>query len=126
LGFVSGYSRDLRPGTNGIATVNVANLSGQRDSVLSLYRTLIRLRKKNEALVSGRIEGVAANGPILRYERRNNEQHFVIFLNLGGAQQEATPVHGHVVASTYLDREDELIDGQLSLRPSEGLIVNVE
>jgi hypothetical protein len=25
-----------------------------------------------------------------------------------------------------LDREDELIDGKVSLRPSEGLIVNVE
>jgi hypothetical protein len=25
-----------------------------------------------------------------------------------------------------LDREDELIDGKVSLRPAEGLIVNVE
>ena len=106
--------------------VNVANLSGQRDSILSLYRTLIRLRKNNEALVSGRIEEVAANGAVLRYARRNNEQYFAIFLNLGHAQAEATLPRGHVVASTHLDREDELIDGKVSLRPSEGLIVNVE
>jgi alpha-glucosidase len=108
------------------ATVNVANLSGQRDSILSLYRTLIRLRKNNEALVSGRIEEVAANGAVLRYARRNNEEYFAIFLNLGHAQAEATLPRGHVVASTHLDREDELIDGKVSLRPSEGLIVNVE
>jgi alpha-glucosidase len=108
------------------ATVNVANLSGQRDSILSLYRTLIRLRKNNEALVSGRIEEVAANGAVLRYARRNNEEYFAIFLNLGHAQAEATLPRGHVVASTHLDREDELIEGKVSLRPSEGLIVDVE
>jgi glycosidase len=51
------------------ATVNVATLSGQSDSVLSLYRTLIGLRNGNAALNSGRVEGVASNGHVLRYER---------------------------------------------------------
>jgi alpha-glucosidase len=108
------------------ATLNAANLSGQRDSILSLYRTLIRLRRANEALISGCLEGVAANGPVLRYDRRNDAQHFAILLNLGHATEEATLASGRVVVSTYLDREDELIDGKVSLRPSEGLIVNVE
>jgi alpha-glucosidase len=108
------------------ATVNVANLSGQRGSILSLYRTLIRLRRVNEALISGRLEGVVENGPVLRYDRRNDEQHFAILLNLGDAQEEAACAHGRVVASTYLDREDELIDGKVTFRPAEGLIVNVE
>jgi alpha-glucosidase len=108
------------------ATVNVENLSGQRDSILSLYRTLIRLRRANEALISGRLEGVAANGPVLRYDRRNDEQHFAIILNLGHAQEEAPLTHGHVVTSTFLDRDGERIDRKVSLRPSEGLIVNVE
>ena len=69
-------------------TVNVASLFGQRDSILSLYRTLIRLRRANEALISGRLEGVAANGRVLRYERRNEQQHFAILLNLGHAQED--------------------------------------
>src|ERR1700688_4006859 len=51
------------------ATVNVATLSGQSESVLSLYRTLIALRNGNAALNSGPIEGVASNGGILSYER---------------------------------------------------------
>jgi alpha-glucosidase len=108
------------------ATVNVENLSGQRDSILSLYRTLIRLRRANEALISGRLEGVVANGPVLRYDRRNDEQHFAIILNLGHAQEEAPLTHGHVVTSTFLDRDGERIDRKVYLRPSEGLIVNVE
>jgi alpha-glucosidase len=59
------------------------NLSCQRDSILTLYRTLIRLRRSNEALISGKLRGVVANGNILRYERRNDVQHFAILLNLG-------------------------------------------
>jgi alpha-glucosidase len=107
------------------ATVNLANLSRQPDSILSLYRTLIRLRRGNEALISGRLECVAANGPVLGYERSNDEQHFAILLNLGHGAEKATVRHGHVVASTYLDRKDEPIDGTVSLRPSEGVIVNL-
>lgn len=107
-------------------TVNVASLSAQRDSILGLYRTLIRLRRANEVLISGCLEGVAANGPVLRYERRNEQQHFAILLNLGHAQEEATVAHGHIIVSTYLDREEELIDGKVFLRPSEGLVVNIE
>ena len=106
-------------------TVNAAKLCGQRDSILNLYRKLIGLRRTNEALISGRLEAVTANGAVLRYERRNDAQHFAILLNLGNAHEEATLVYGKVVASTYLDREDELIDGKVSLRPSEGLLVDV-
>ena len=51
------------------ATVNVAALSGQGDSMLSLYRELIRLRNSNAALHAGAIENVASNGHVLRYER---------------------------------------------------------
>jgi alpha-glucosidase len=108
------------------ATVNVTKLLGQRDSILSLYRALIRLRQANEALISGCLEGVAAYGPVLRYERRYDGQHLAILLNLGHAQEEVPLVYGHVVISTYLDRTDELVDGKVSIRPSEGLIVNLE
>jgi alpha-glucosidase len=108
------------------ATVNVANLLGQRGSILSLYRELIRLRRANEALISGRLEGVSANGRVLRYERRNEHQHFAILLNLGQAHEEASFAHGHIIVSTHLDRDDEVIEGKVFLRPSEGLLVNLE
>jgi alpha-glucosidase len=114
----------LRLGTDH-ATVNVANLSEQPASILSLYRTLIQLRRGNEVFISGGLGNVAASGPVLRYERRSDHQHFAILLNLGHAQEEATLAQGRVVVSTYLDR-DELIDGKVSLRPSEGLIIHVE
>jgi alpha-glucosidase len=106
-------------------TRNVVNLSCQRDSILTLYRTLIRLRRSNEALISGRLKGVVANGNVLRYERRDDVQHFTILLNLGHEQEEICLERGRIVVSSYLDRENDLFERNVSLRPSEGLIVNM-
>ncbi len=70
----SSKSPDLRRARRGFAggrscDGECATLSGQSDSVLSLYRTLIGLRNSNAALNSGRVEKVASNGRVLRYER---------------------------------------------------------
>jgi alpha-glucosidase len=101
------------------------NLSRQRDKILTLYRKLIRLRRSNEALISGGLKGVVANGNILRYERSDDGQHFAILLNLGNDQEEINLERGRIVVSTYLDREDDLFERNVSLRSSEGLIVNL-
>ena len=106
-------------------TRNVVNLSRQRDSILTLYRKLIRLRRSNEALISGRLKGVVANGNILRYERRDDGQHFAILLNLGHEKEEINLERGRIVVSTYLDREDDLFERNVTLRSSEGVIVNL-
>jgi alpha-glucosidase len=108
------------------AVVNVETLSEQRTSTLNLYRALIGLRRANEALISGSLERITADGPVLRYERRNAEQSFEIILNLGHVREEATLTRGRVLISTYLDREHELVEERVSLRPSEGLIVRLE
>jgi alpha-glucosidase len=103
--------------------LNVANLSLEPDSILNLYRRLIRLRRENETLVSGGIENIEADGAILRYDRRDDTQHLMILLNLGHEPQETVFGKGQIVTSTFLDREKELISGKVSLRPSEGLIL---
>jgi alpha-glucosidase len=123
----AGFTEDRPwlPLGEGYATRNVANLSRQRDSILTLYRKLIRLRRSNEGLVSGRLKGVVANGNILRYERSNDGQHFAILLNLGHEEEEINLERGRIVVSTYLDREDDLFERNVSLRSSEGLIVNL-
>jgi alpha-glucosidase len=123
----AGFTEDRPwlPLGEGYATRNVANLSRQRDSILTLYRKLIRLRRSNEALVSGRLKGVVANGNILRYERSDDGQHFAILLNLGHEEEEINLERGRIVVSTYLDREDVLFERNVSLRSSEGLIVNL-
>jgi alpha-glucosidase len=105
------------------ATVNVATLSRQSDSVLSLYRTLIGLRNANAALNIGRVEGVASNGKVLRYERVDGEQRFSIMLNLSEGSEEAAVDVGHIVASTHMDRSGEVVASTVLLRPFEGVLV---
>ena len=107
------------------ASVNVASLSAQSDSVLSLYRTLIALRNSNAALNSGRIEQVDSNGRILRYERVEGGQRFAILLNLSESDQEATIAAANIVASTHMDRTGEAVASSLSLRPFEGVLVKM-
>ncbi|HEY2391559.1 MAG TPA: alpha-amylase family glycosyl hydrolase [Candidatus Angelobacter sp.] len=103
--------------------LNVASLSLQSDSILNLYRRLIRLRRKNEVMISGGIENIKAEGSVLSYDRRDDTQHFVILLNLGHEPQESVFGKGQIVTSTFLDRAKEFISGKVSLRPAEGLIV---
>jgi alpha-glucosidase len=107
------------------STVNVATLSRQSDSVLSLYRTLIGLRNANPALNIGRVEGVASNGKVLRYERVDRDQRFAITLNLSEGTEEVETDAGHVVASTHMDRAGKTIGASISLRPFEGVIVKL-
>jgi alpha-glucosidase len=105
------------------ATVNVASLSGQRDSVLSLYRALIGLRNGTAALNSGRVEGVASNGGILRYERVDDGERLAILLNFNQSNEEAPIGAGHIVASTHMDRAGDAVESRVSLRPFEGVVI---
>jgi alpha-glucosidase len=108
------------------AQVNVANLLKDQNSILTLYHTLIRLRRANEALISGRIDWVTVNCTVLHYERRDSDQKFAIFLNFSQEQKATVPARGRVVVSTHLDRKNEMVRGAVSLRPSEGLIVRLD
>jgi alpha-glucosidase len=107
------------------ARVNVATLSDQSDSMLSLYRTLIGLRNSNAALNSGRIERVASNGQVLRYERVDEEQRFAVLLNLSESHEDAPIASGRILVSTYMDRTGEAVASSLSLRGFEGVLVKL-
>jgi alpha-glucosidase len=107
------------------ATVNVATLTVQSDSMLSLYRTLIGLRNSNATLNSGHVEGVASTGHILRYERVDEKQRFAILLNLSESTEEASIAAGHILVSTHMDRSGNAVEDNLSLRSFEGIIVKL-
>jgi alpha-glucosidase len=108
------------------AQVNVANLLRDQSSALTLYHALIHLRRTNEVLISGGIEGVVADKAVLHYERRDGDQNFAIFLNFSQEQKATVSARGQVVVSTHLDRENEMVRGTISVRPSEGLIVRLD
>jgi alpha-glucosidase len=107
------------------ATVNVAVLSGQSESILGLYRKLIDLRRSNAALNTGGVENVASDGNVLRYERFDGEQRFAVLLNLGERKEEVAIAPGEIVCSTHMDRSGEDGWAEYSLRPFEGIVIKV-
>jgi oligo-1,6-glucosidase/alpha-glucosidase len=63
-------------------TRNVAAEESDPNSLLNLYRNLLRLRRENPALALGSYEAIAAEGPVLAYRRRHDGTGFTIALNL--------------------------------------------
>jgi alpha-glucosidase len=104
---------------------NIARLRRDPKSILSLYRSLIELRKTHPALIQGSAIVVGSNRDILHYERTTDNQRIVVMLNFSG-QAQPLPVVANaklqVLLSTRLDRE---IDGGVVeyLRGDEGLVL---
>jgi len=57
---------------------NVVNLDANGQSILSLYKALIRLRKKLPQLTSGNYVPIGADGDLLLYRRQNEAKAVVI------------------------------------------------
>lgn len=109
------------------ASNNVAAQLADSGSMLALYRRLLALRRAAPALATGSYALLAAEGDLLIYQRAHAGQCFVVALNLGAAPQQVTlpGIVGRVALSTWLDRDDEDVDGTLALRADEGVIVEV-
>jgi alpha-glucosidase len=117
------------PVANDYAVKNVANERENPTSMLTLYRRLIALRRREAALSVGRYRGIQADGEVISYVREEGERRFLVVLNLLSRPQSVSiksmRSHGRLVLSTYLDREDEAIDDTIMLRADEGIIVDL-
>jgi len=115
------------PVADDYAHENVVNLEADRLSILSLYKALIKLRKKMPQLVSGDYVPIAAEGDLLLYRRERDGRAVVVALNLGAEPvsmaSDALRLGGEILLSTLLDRQGEKIQGTLDLRGNEGVII---
>jgi glycosidase len=101
---------------------NVADQDGDPASMLTLYRTLIALRRAEPSLSVGAYVPVRASDDVLAYQRGE----FLIVLNLGGEPRTVPVDPGVVVVSTLLDRKWESIGLTMALRPDEGVVIRTE
>lgn len=111
--------------------VNVASQSTDPASILTLYHRLIALRRAHAELAYGDYEPVAMAGDLLAYIRTLGNRRLLMALNLGSDPHavsftEAIKDRGRIVISTHLDREDEIMDGDLNLRANEGVIISLD
>ncbi|MEP9380286.1 alpha-amylase family glycosyl hydrolase [Aquabacter sp. CN5-332] len=105
--------------------VNVAAEQGKADSMLTLHRHLLSLRRHHPALALGTYTPVAAEGDLLLYVREDGEERILVALNLGDEPLAAsgTEFKGEILLSTFCDREGERISGEIGLRANEGVVV---
>ncbi|CAN5499659.1 alpha-amylase family glycosyl hydrolase [soil metagenome] len=98
-------------------------------SMLSLYRQLLALRRRTEALNDGAWTSLGTQGDVLIYARGVSPGRFVVLLNFGSSVSSvdlaALLEPGMCVwISTLLDRQGEVMAASATkLRPEEGLLL---
>ena len=106
---------------------NVAAMSADPRSILTLYRRLLALRRATPALQEGRYLPIeAGDEQIFTYLRQHAAQRLLVALNFGAKPSRLTlPGHvaGRLLLSTELDREGDAFVPGYELRGDEGIIV---
>jgi alpha-glucosidase len=101
-------------------TRNVAAEADDADSMLSLYRALLKLRRAHPALGLGDVRLLAAHGHVLAYERTRGEDRIAIGLNLSGEAQHFELPEGRALLTTSGD----YARGRLA--PDQGVILEAD
>jgi alpha-glucosidase len=108
-------------------TINVAAQLGDPGSSLNLYRRLIELRGRSDALRLGDYsEHSSSDAGCFVYARTAAGERKVVALNLTGAAREVQlGERGTIVLSTDREREGSALDGDvLTLRPDEAVVLD--
>ncbi len=106
--------------------INVQSEDADPQSLLVLYRNLLKLRRNHPALVDGGYEPVTLSDDLLLYIRRSPYGSLLVVLNFAAEPfnllLDSLRVQGRIILSTHLDRDDKPIISELALRPHEGIV----
>lgn len=107
---------------------NVESFRKDKGSLYWLYRRLIDLRRTLAPLTEGSYKPLMASGDLLLFSRELERERLVIALNLGPeptAVSFPSEFFGYVLASSFADREGEMVKTRIDLRGNEGLLVQI-
>ncbi|MFT2008247.1 alpha-amylase family glycosyl hydrolase [Pontibacter sp. 13R65] len=100
------------------------------DSMLSLYKKLIALRRQEPALYKGLYRPVFSDNQLIAYLRKTEEKNFLVVLNLTDKTCYFKPdrfkFKGKVMLSLLPDHETETVENEIKLKGNEGLIIEIE
>ncbi len=125
-GFTTG--RPWLPVQPDFGSVNVEVERGDPRSVLSLHRALLQLRRTDRALADGEYVRTAGDEGLVVFGREFAGQRRTIALNFTDEPRRLVIPGGgvgRVLLSTHLDRV-EAVNGEVRLRPDEGVVVAID
>ena len=99
---------------------------GDPDSMVSLYRALLVLRRRHSALAGGRIDQVTAQGPVLSFRRTAEGESLAVLANTASTSKTVAAFPGEIVLSTRGDRISERVGETLGLRSDEAVILRLD
>ena len=109
--------------------VNVASETAAAESLLSLYRRLIAMRRAEPALAIGDITLLPVDGNLIAYIRTAGERRLLIVLNLGAepAIFKLDPLRSsaRLLLSTDYDRRATRFNTNLDVGANEGLVTEL-
>ncbi len=108
------------------STRNVATMSQDATSSLSLLRKLLHFRRDHASLSEGTWRLLSRDCNVLAYERRIAGDRALVALNFtGNPQVWSAPALSNlrIAISTYGDCRDVAVSSTLSLRPNEGIVI---
>jgi alpha-glucosidase len=104
------------------ADINVAAEQENPESLLTLYRKLIALRKSHPTLITGKLLLIRVEQNVLRFRRSGTEEMEVI-LNMTHEQIAVPMPQSMVLAGTHSNREGQTVTDLSALQPAEGLLL---
>jgi alpha-glucosidase len=128
-GFCSAEVEPWLPVSDDYVSRNVQAQSEAPYAILNLYRALLRYRNQTPALQGGDYRSVDVDAAdCWVYLRETDAERRLIALNFSDAPRTVTMLgeeSGRVVLSTHLDREEAVSLSALTLRPHEGVIIEL-
>jgi alpha-glucosidase len=117
------------PLANDCQHVNVERELADPRSILNLYRCLLSYRDSSSALKWGSYQPLdSVPEACFAYLREADEERVLVVINFSAEKQTISLPdlgHGGVAVSTHMDRPGPVDLGHLTLRPNEGLIIEV-
>jgi len=105
---------------------NVERQRADPKSMLNLYRDLIALRAREEAILTGDFLPLEPQGNFLAYIRASGSARFLIVANLGDADAFETNLRGTIEIATNRDRDGDEAGGRLDVGRREALVIRLK
>jgi alpha-glucosidase len=105
--------------------LNVATEQDDQSSMLNLYRKLLALRRATPALHAGGVSQVSAVDGVLSFVRSDAITRYQIVLNLTPEPHTVPTIHGSLILSSSLDRNQGPIGESYDLRSNEAILIEL-